>query len=327
MRTLVLILFPLTLFSQSGGESTYQFLNNPISARSAGLGGKVISLKNGDLGAVEDNPALLDSNLVKNLSLNYINFISDINYGYVGYANTIKKWGVVSAGLQYMNYGDFIRADHTGNQLGEFTAAEYALNVSYAKQFDSTFSVGSTLKHIFSDLDSYQSFGVAIDMGGYYRARNGLFSAGLVFSNIGSQLVTYTENNKERLPFRIDLGITQKLGHAPLRLSFTARNLESIGTLDGIEFSSNNLLNHVVIGVEILPSDNFFVVIGYNQKRRQDLKIDSKPGLSGISFGAGLKISKFSISFSRATYHLGGASGHLTVTTNLSHFKRKTNGN
>ena len=48
-----------------------------------------------------------------------------------------------------------------------------------------------------------------------------------------------------------------------------------------------------------------------------------RTGLSGISFGVGIKISKFSLSYGRSTYHLGGASNHLTVVTNLGDFKKK----
>ncbi|MBT6440416.1 MAG: type IX secretion system protein PorQ [Flavobacteriales bacterium] len=332
MRVLLIILFPLSLFSQIGGNSTYQFLDVPISARSAAIGGHNISVKNGDMNCVEDNPALIDSSYVNNLSLNYINYIADINYGYVGFTKSIEKLGMINVGMQYFNYGNFIRADYTGQILGDFRAQDYSLNFSFAKQWDSTYSIGGTLKHIFSDYESYESFGLAVDLGGYYHSKSGLFTAGLVLNNMGAQLVGYTPGNRERLPFHVNLGLSQKFRHAPIRLNLVVQHLQKWDLTYGgslveekasFTSTSDKVLRHLIIGAEILPSKNVFINFAYDYHKRQQLKLAARTGLSGISFGVGIKISKFSLSYGRSTYHLGGASNHLTVVTNLGDFKKK----
>lgn len=332
MRVILIILFPLSLFSQIGGNSTYQFLDVPISARSAAIGGHNISVKNGDMNCVEDNPALIDSSYVNNLSLNYINYIADINYGYVGFAKSIEKLGIINVGMQYFNYGNFIRADYTGQILGDFRAQDYSLNFSFAKQWDSTYSIGGTLKHIFSDYESYESFGLAVDLGGYYHSKSGLFTAGLVLNNMGGQIVGYTPGNRERLPFHVNFGFSQKFGHAPIRLNLVVQHLQKWDLTYGsslaeekasLTSTSDKVLRHLIIGAEILPSKNVFINFAYDYHKRQQLKLAARTGLSGISFGVGIKISKFSLSYGRSTYHLGGASNHLTVVTNLGDFKKK----
>jgi hypothetical protein len=40
----------------------------------------------------------------------------------------------------------------------------------------------------------------------------------------------------------------------------------------------------------------------------------------GFSYGFGIKISKFHLSYGRATYHLAGASNHFSISTNFSSF-------
>ncbi|GAJ03981.1 unnamed protein product, partial [marine sediment metagenome] len=47
--------------TQVGGKSTYQFLNLPVSARAASLGGKINSIKDNDLSLAFYNPSLLNS--------------------------------------------------------------------------------------------------------------------------------------------------------------------------------------------------------------------------------------------------------------------------
>ena len=64
------------------GENTYQFLQLPNSARSTGLGGTNISLDDTDLSLSYHNPALLSDTLDRTITLNYSNYLLDINYGY-----------------------------------------------------------------------------------------------------------------------------------------------------------------------------------------------------------------------------------------------------
>ena len=89
------------------------------------------------------------------------------------------------------------------------------------------------------------------------------------------------------------------------------------------EEHADKMMRHVILGEEIIPTQNFFVNIGYNYRRRMELKIDSRSYTVGFSWGFGLKISKFRFSYGRATYHLAGASNHFSLSTNLNEFYRK----
>ena len=142
------------------------------------------------------------------------------------------------------------------------------------------------------------------------------------------------------MPFKIQAGISQKLQYAPFRLFVTVHNLhkfdlsyekEEDGTTSSVfddssneksklEKTADNVMRHVNLGVEFIPLDNFYLRLGYNYRRRQEMKIDDRVAMVGFSWGFGIKIKRFQLSYGRATYHLSGASNHFSISTNLHEF-------
>jgi hypothetical protein len=308
-KTIYILLFSLAgsySIGQTGGDNVYEFLNLTHSSLVSSLGGTNVSLKTADLNLAYHNPALLNSEMDKSLTI-----------------------GNFAAGLSYLNYGSFNEADESGNITGTFSAAEYAFSIVYSRDLDSLFSVGANLKPVISHLERYTSVGVALDIGGAYHSRNGLFSAGLVIRNIGVQITTYAGEGREKLPFEIQAGLSQKLAHAPLRFSLTLRHLERFDlTYDyesfGTSVSSStpepnssdffeNALRHMIIGTELIPHKNFYISAGYNYQRRRELQVDSRVSTVGFSWGFGINTSFMSLGFGRATFHLAGTSNDLTL--------------
>jgi hypothetical protein len=325
---LLLSFMALPLFSQTGGDNVYEFLNLTHSGLVASLGGTNVSLGAGDLNLAYHNPALLNINMDKSLAINYVNYFAGINYGMSMYSRSISSIGNFAAGITYLNYGSFKETDESGNVTGTFSAAEYAFSLIYSRNIDSLFSVGVNLKPILSHLEKYTSFGAAIDIGAAYRSHDNLFTAGLVIRNTGLQITSYAGEPREKLPFEIQAGVSKKLAHAPFRFSFTLRHLEKFdltynynstaGTSSGTETLkksdfAENILRHMVIGTELIPHKNFYLSAGYNYQRRRELQIDSRVSTVGFSWGFGINTSFLSIGFGRATFHLAGASNHLSL--------------
>ncbi|OQA12147.1 MAG: hypothetical protein BWY67_00483 [Bacteroidetes bacterium ADurb.Bin397] len=329
--------------AQSGGDNTYEFLNLSSSARVAAMGGQLVPVKDNDLNLVFGNPALLNPEMSKQLTFSGVGYFADIKYGYAAYAQDFEKYGTFAAGMHYVNYGDFTETDNTGEVLGSFKAAEYSLNLSYARTInnDSAFTVGATLKTIYSSLEDYSSVGMAVDIGANYYFEKALVNLSLVAKNAGRQLTYYRDGNNEPLPFEIELGASKKLAKAPLRLSLVLQNLEKFDltykdpakenetdpitgevTEEKITFG-DKALRHVVLGAEILLSKNFHIRAGYNFRRRNELGVETKMSTVGLSWGLGFRISKFHISYGRATYHLAGASNHFSLSANLGEFYKK----
>jgi hypothetical protein len=261
----------------------------------------------------------------KSIALNYVNYFAGINYGLAMYSRSYNGIGNFAAGLTYLNYGSFTETDPAGVITGNFSAAEYSLSLIYSRQIDSLFTAGITLKPILSQLEKYTSFGFAFDIGASYHNASKLFSAGFVLKNIGYELTTYAGEAHQKLPFEIQAGITQNLSHAPFRFSLTLRHLEKFDltykyqtstTTDNKGTSSGffeNSMRHVIVGVELIPSRNFYLSAGYNYQRRRELELDTKTSTVGFSWGFGINTSILNIEFGRATYHLAGSSTNVSM--------------
>jgi len=349
MKRIIVIFLSLSSFvasAQIGGTNTYEFLNVPISARVAGLGGSVIAVKDNDPTFAISNPSLLNAEMNGMATFSYLNYFTDINHGFFSYVKDYQKVGTFSAGIRYLDYGTFVETDEGGNELGSFTAAEYALILGWGKQIDSNFSVGVNLKPIYSSLYLYSSAGIALDFSGTYYNKQKEFTASMVVKNVGTQLSPYVEGgDKEPIPFEVQAGISKKFKHMPFRISLDMIQLQNwnLSYNDSIIQTNNSDLSdeeksdrnktgligetfrHLVIGGEFVPSKNFMLRFGYSFKRRAELALDNKPGLIGFSWGIGFRVKKFHVSYGSAKYHLAGPSNHFTVTTNLSEYYRKDN--
>ncbi len=313
-------------FSQTGGDNVYEFLNLTHSGLVSSLGGTNVSLPGNNLNLVYHNPALLNSSMDKTLALNYVNYFAGINYGLAMYSKSYKGVGNFAAGLTYLNYGSFTEADASGVITGDFSAAEYAFSMVYSHEIDSLFSLGVDFKPVLSHLEKYTSLGFAFDIGASYHNPSNLFSTGLVIRNAGYQLTTYAGEPRQNLPFEIQAGVSQRLAHAPFRFSLTLRHLEkfdltheyidpasTVSTKPASSDFSENMLRHIILGVELIPHKNFYFSGGYNYQRRRELEIDSKVSTVGLSWGFGIKTSWLDIEFGRATYHLAGSSSHVSL--------------
>ncbi len=329
---LVTLLAPPTrVEAQIGGTTVYQLLNLPPGARSAALGGMVPSGQGADPALVYHNPALASEKMDKQLSLNYSSYLAGIRYGYVAYSQHLGKWGTPAIGIQYINYGSFIEANEYGDILGNFSAAEYTLNLSYSYRLDSLLSVGVTLRPIYSVLERYTSWGIGSDFGLLYHSADNRFAATVVARNLGTQLTTYATPVHEKLPFEVLAGCNFKLKYAPFRLHITARNLQRFNLRPASEtlpegatlsqVAGHNIvlgLDHVVAGVEFVPGDLIAIRIGYNFLRRTELRMAEYGGATGFSFGAGLDLGRIVIDYALASYHVSGLTHSITARINFN---------
>jgi len=131
------------------------------------------------------------------------------------------------------------------------------------------------------------------------------------------------------MPWDIQLGITKKMNHAPLRFSATAMYLnqwkfgyvdESLNTTVLDDSFIQTLAKHLVLGVDFIPSNNFWIGVGFNPKVNMDMKLKSGNGLGGFSFGGGLKVSGFEASVSVTRYHPSALALMLSISTSLADF-------
>lgn len=322
---ILLFLFPVAgVFSQTGGDNVYEFLNLTHSALESSLGGSNVSLTERSAGLAWTNPAVLSRSMSGNAALSFTNYLGGVNYGMALYSHSSGKSAVIGGGISYLNYGSFTEADETGAINGSFMASEISLGLIYSFHPDSMFSAGISFKPVISQLERYNSFGFAFDFGASWHNPGNFLSAGLAIRNLGLQLTSYAGEAKAGLPLEVIAGISARLRHAPFRFSLTMRHLEKFDLTHDYNISdgedetqsgdlSGNLLRHVVAGVEFFPHKNFWLSAGYNHQRRSELQSDLKSSGTGFSWGFGINAAVAEIEFGRASYHLAGASNTISV--------------
>lgn len=340
----VAVLSTSILHGQIGGDNTYEFINLTSSPRIAGMGGDFLTINDNDILLTVSNPSLINKNMHNHLGVSFVDFYTDINYGFAAYSRSFKNVGSFVGSVQYINYGTFDGADATGERTGQFYAGESAFNLGWGRELDSLFSIGANLKFIYSSLESYNSFGLAVDIAGSYNSRDGSFTASLIAKNIGRQITAYDGSNIEPLPFELQVGLSKRLKHLPFRYSVLINHFDKwdlryedpttqqVDPISGeavedsnLEKFADNFMRHIVFGGELLIGKNLSVQAGYNYKRRQELKVESKTATVGFSWGVGLRISKFHINYARSTYHLAGSPNYIAIRTSLSDFFVKQN--
>lgn len=332
----ITILFCRMASAQSGGNSVYTFLNLNGSAHSAALGGSAITSYDEDLSLVYQNPALLQKAMHNHLALNIAGLKGGITFGDAAYARNYDKAGVFAANLHYISYGEFDRRTFENEKTGEFTAGEYALSFTWSKMLDSTLYLGAAIKGIYSDFDEVNSAGVAADLGLTWNNSDNGWTASLVAKNMGSQITTYNDE-KEKLPFEIQAGISKKLKNAPFRLTMIGQHLEkwdltyvnpSSTTIDPLTGEKqieeitffDKFTRHLIINTEIIFSKGFQLRLGYNFLRRAELGFEQRRGMAGLSAGFGVKINRFQLSYARTVYNRAGGINNFSIATNLSSF-------
>ncbi|MBA2745295.1 MAG: type IX secretion system protein PorQ, partial [Flavisolibacter sp.] len=266
--------------------------------------------------------------------LNYGSYFGEVTYGTASYAYTYDRHlQTFHAGVNYVNYGSFEGYDENGTATSDFTGSEIAISVGYAYNVPNTkIHLGANGKVISSTLESYNSFGGALDLGAIYINDKSNINYALVVRNVGMQFTSYDET-REKLPLEILAGISQQLENVPIRWHLTLENLQqwnvafsnparAVGSIDGTTEEEdvsffNNALRHVIIGAELFPKKGFNIRLGYNFRRSEELRLLEKRHFSGLSVGFGLKINRLKFNYSYSRYTLAANTSLFGLTINF----------
>lgn len=334
----IAFLFPFSTFhslqAQVAGLNMLSGLDLSSTARTAGLGLDYLALYGDDLTVGIDNPSLLRSTMGGTGVLSVVPMFSGGAMGSLTYAHTFNRFGTVSFGFHFMDYGRFEEYDEEENHLGTFGAGDYSLCIGWGLWLDSNFSVGANFKPVLSQYESYTAVAVAVDVAGSYVSDSRAFAATLMARNIGAQVVTFDETVEE-LPFELSAEVSYKLRNAPFRLFFAATELQrwdlryedplnpttttdpftgEVQRESWLAGTFDNLMRHTVFGVELTLGANLFARLGYSYRQTAEMRGVDAFNLSGFSFGVGLRRGRFEFSYARRNYHLSQAPNYFTLS-------------
>lgn len=317
LLTILMAMTSLSTFAQTG-TTAYEFLNIPVSAHTAALGGDNVSAIEDDPTLLFSNPSLLSSVEKRSVGFNAMTYMASSAKVSALFATPQGERGSWAIAAQAVNYGKMKETNADGYKTGTFNAADIALQGGYSYLLNDYWAGGAQAKVLYSHYADYSSVGLAVDLGlNYYNEEEG-FSFGIVAQNIGRQVDPLYEKN-EKLPFNLAAGVSLDLANAPLRLSLT---LDDLTHWNRDYYAINNrtpnrarrFSNHITIGADIFPSKQTWVAIGYNFRRGYEMKVNDTS--AGLSIGGGLSIKQFRIGVAYAKYHVSASS--LMINANLT---------
>ncbi len=315
---IIFIFSGLLAWSQHGLE----FLDLSVSAREAALGGSIISNGDGDVTVAFRNPAVLDSVAPGSIAAMFNPYYADISRFSVIGKFDFNKIGPFAIGTVYTDYGELDRTDDIGTKLGEFTARDYIVSVGKSHRIGS-FGIGGNVKFAQSIIDSNSASALLLDMGGIYSHPSGLLYIGLLFSDFGWILSDYAVDKELNIPFDVKVGTTFKPQYMPVRFTFTVYDLISNTetysddpqeTLDNLD----KALRHINIGGAFILGRNLEILLGYNQKRRQELRLAQSAMGAGWSYGLLIRIKDLDLRFSRSNFHAAGGTSFISLQSNVN---------
>ena len=286
---LQLIYFQFYFTETLSQNHNFYFSDLNDNAKVNSLGGNNISSEHGYFIL---NPALIKHNL---LTLNYFNYIVDISSSSILFSDSTKFLGNYGLAIKYLSHGKFKNYDINGNYNGDFYPKEYILNFSKSYSF-SKFRIGTNLKYHYSKFYEDSNSAFLVDIGGLFKPhRDRDLTIGIVISNVG-----FTVNkNIEKIKSDLKIGSSFKPKYMPFRFSFSYLKKE-------IDYQN------ISLGIEVLLSRYFNIMLGYNRKIEKGFEINSSDKFNGFSYGLELILKRFNLNYSRLILN------SITNTNNIS---------
>lgn len=299
------------LHAQNESQTEYNFLRLPVSAHAAALGGDNITVIEDDEALIFHNPALLSSVNDKTINLNYMNYMSGANMASASFNRIVKEHASWAVSAQYVDYGKMKEVDEHNVQTGEFTVKDLSFAGYFSYMLTNRLTGGISARLITSYIADYNSIGFGVDLGLNYYDPDHEWSLGLVLKNLGGQLKAYNDNF-ERMPFDIQMGVSKRFTGSPFRLHATLVDLNHL---------DYKFLNHCVVGADVMLTESFWIGGGYNFRRADEMKMMSADKNSshgaGLSLGAGLNLERFKLNIAYGKYHVSSSSLVLNVAYEL----------
>lgn len=308
-------------------------------ARSAALGGMVGAHWTGDLNAAAYNPLLLDSTFSGQVAIDYMNYFAGIDLASVNYAFRPSGKGQAQVGARFVNLGTFDELDAAGNDLGTFKGGEEIIYFGWKQSLDSTWSIGVQMftgsRHLDREIALWA--GAEFFAQGIWPARQ--LAAGVSITGLGYQKGWKGMQPTGWLPKNLQVSVTKGFQDAPFCLFLKSNHLEQwdiapAGTYDdGFDPLTGEVLEnktfvfgdlffrHLKAGTEISLGGTSRLWLGFDYRRRAEMKAGGRTGTNGFSIGSAFQIGKFELRIARNTYHFAGSSTHLGILFNPRTFQ------
>ena len=138
-----------------------------------------------DANAMFYNPALLNEQMHRALSVSFVNHVSDLRASFIALGLHEDRIGSMGVGLRFLSWGKLTETDEQGNDLGSFSANDLALTLGLSRVYADRVRFGVNLHSILSSVASFRSSALALDLGVLYHSVEGDFTFSASVNNVG----------------------------------------------------------------------------------------------------------------------------------------------
>lgn len=302
--------------AQPGPPTTFSFLRLAPSARAASMAGAFSAVYDEDVSAFFYNPALLNPEMHRTLSVTYLNHLGGIHAGFVSHARHWERVGMLGAGLRYVTWGSTDGYDAEGNPTESFGANDAALTASWARNHDDRLRYGANLHAAFSSVEAASASAFAADVGVLYHISKRQLALSASMHHIGF-VADALGPSGDALPLDVRVGVSKRFRYLPLLVSVSGYNLNRIGEESEGRSAVSGALRHMAIGWEFFFGDAFRLRLGYNHRQHQDLKIKNRLDLAGVGIGCGLRVATFRFDYAFNSWSTLGGLHQITIRTGV----------
>lgn len=287
------------------GTAGAQFLALGAGARAEGMGeayGAVVD----DAEAIYWNPAALARIQDHSLSLMHETLPASVNYEFVGYGQTLGRWGGMGASLQYLSQPAIGQTDSSGFSTGSsFHPSDMAVSLGYAYTLQSDnwgvftgASFGAVGKYVSSTITRTAStYGGDIGfLSAPFKVYDGDFRIAYVAQNLGGTLKF--QQIGDPLPTNLKFATSWEptkswLLAADFNEPVAAQPYLSIGSEYRVQFDGGS----------------FAARAGFNSRI-----LGQAGSLSGLSFGLGAKFKGVGLDYAFASLGALGMTNYFSLT-------------
>jgi len=216
---LCLVIFTAPAEGRGVGTSGSAALKIGIGARATAMGEASVAVVD-DVSSIYWNPAGLFQIRDSQLSAMHMEWLDDIRYEWLGYAQPLASWATIAADVSYVSMGSIARTLESVTegyeQDGTFTVSDLAGRVAVAGEIYKGIIAGASFQVLKSTVDfddvtkeaieDKTAQSTAINLGFLYNTPVPDLKVGCSFQNMGGQTVAFV-NEKEPLPFGFRLGV------------------------------------------------------------------------------------------------------------------------
>jgi Type IX secretion system protein PorV len=185
--------------------------------------------------------------------------INDMRLVHLSGFYKISREQTVAASMKYFDLGDIELRDGANVSQGRYNPRELALDVTYSRLLTDHFSVGTSLRYIYSNLtgsftglDASSAHSVAVDLGVYYtkpfESKNATLSLGAAINNIGAKVSYTNANNPDFIPTNLRIGGAYKTELNPLNSLTFALDFNKLMVPSTVPGSRNKPLLEGIFG-------------------------------------------------------------------------------